>query len=235
VKVFLDGMPAWKKGKNLVISEAGALKNMMKEGDAFVLIDLRDPEAAAKGHIREAVSIPMKELAGAEGRFPKAKSAPIVLYPDGQAGVEAFNLVRGWGYKNASVLKGGLKGWKSARGKLTTGRPSTEVVYVKKLKPGEISAEEFSAVVKNRPKDKLILDVREGSSEGTLPGAVLIPQSELDARVGELPKDREIIIHCNTGILADMAQKTLEKHGYNVRTLNAVIQVAPDGSFEITE
>jgi len=219
----------------MLVSEAGGLKGMIKGGDAYVLVDLRDAATAAAGYLPGAVSLPVGDLAGAKERFPARKSAPVILYSDGQAGVDSFKVVRGWGYKNASVLRGGFKGWKKSEGKVLTGDVPTKIVYVRKLKPNHVATKEFKAIVDGKPADKLVLDVREGVSPGVLPGAKVVPQSELAASLDQLPKDREIVIHCNTGILAAMAQKVLQEKGFTSRYLNAVVQVSADGSYEITE
>ena len=59
--------------------------------------------------------------------------------------------------------------------------------------------------------------------------------NELADRLAELPKDKEVIVHCNTGIMASMALKTLKDNGYNARYVDAVVQVSPDGSFEVNK
>lgn len=228
-------MPAWKKDGNLLISEAGGIKGMIKGGDAYVLVDLRDASAASRGYIPGAVSLPRGRLAGAKDLFPARKSAPVILYGDSRAGEEDFRTVRGWGYKNASVLRGGFEGWKKSGGSVLTGDLPTEIVYVRKLKPTQVGIEEFKRVVESRPADMLVLDVRPPPTEGVLSGAAVIPQGELAASLGQLPKDKEILVHCNTGILASMAQKTLQEKGYRSRYLDAVVQVSADGSYEISE
>ncbi|MFC1826593.1 rhodanese-like domain-containing protein [Thermodesulfobacteriota bacterium] len=230
VKVLSSGLPGWKKSKGLVVLPANGLKKMIHEDASYVLIDLRSKNAADKGHIKGAVSIPEADLAAAKDKFPKDKSAPVILYSDGQASAEAFASVRGWGYKNATVLNGGAKAWD---GKFFPGETASEIVYVKKLKPGEITIDEFKQVATGKPADKVILDVRD-SGVSTIPGAINIPQAELAGRLAELPKDKEIIVHCNTGILANMALKTLKDNGYNARYVDAVVQVSSDGSFEIS-
>jgi rhodanese-related sulfurtransferase len=204
---------------------------MIHDDAAYVLVDLRSKEAATSGHIKGAVSIPEADLAAAKDKFPKDKSAPIILYNEEQASAETFVLVSAWGYKNTSVLKGGAKAWD---GKFFPGEPAGNIVYVKKLKPGQISIDEFKLVAADKPADKIILDVRDSGMTGTIPGAVTIPQSELTARLAELPKDKELIIHCNTGIMAGMALKTLHDNGYKARYLDAVVQVSPNGSFEVS-
>jgi rhodanese-related sulfurtransferase len=226
VKVLSSGLPGWKKSKGVFAMPANGLKKMIHQNTSYVLIDLRSKKAATAGHIKGAVSIPEAELAAAKDKFPKAKSAPIILYNDDPASAETFALVRGWGYKNASVLIGGAKAWD---GKFFPGDPGSKIVYVKKLKPGEITSAEFK-----KATGKVILDVRDSGTAGTISGAVHIPQAELAGRLAELPKDKEIIIHCNTGILASMALKTLKDNGYKARYVDAVVQVSPDGSFEVS-
>ena len=208
------------------------MKKMIHEDDAYVLVDLRSNKAATAGHIKGAVSIPEADLAAAKDKFPKKKSAPVILYSDGQASAEAFATVRGWGYKNTTVLKGGAQAWD---GKFFPGDPGSKIVYVKKLKPGQISAADFKKIASEKPQDKLILDVRDAGMEGQIPGSLNIPQAQLADRLAEVPKDKEIIIHCNTGIMASMSIKTLQDNGYQTRYLDAVVQVSPDGSFEISD
>jgi rhodanese-related sulfurtransferase len=232
VKVLSSGIPGWKKNKGLVVSEPNGLKKMIHDDDSYVLIDLRSKEAATAGHIKGAVSIPEADLAAAKDTFPKEKSAPIILYSDDQASEAIFATVRGWGYKNTSVLKGGANAWD---GKFFQGDPGSKIVYVKKLKGGQISVAEFTKIAADRPADKVILDVRDAGEEGHIAGDLDIPLEQLADRLAEVPKDKEIIIHCNTGIMAGMAHKTLQEKGYTTRYLDAVVQINPNGSFEITE
>jgi rhodanese-related sulfurtransferase len=105
LRVLTSGLPGWKKAKGLVVLPTNGLKKMIHENTSYVLIDLRSQKAST------AVSIPEAELAAAKGKFPKDKSAPVILYNDSQASEAIFALVRGWGYKNTSVLNGGASGW----------------------------------------------------------------------------------------------------------------------------
>jgi rhodanese-related sulfurtransferase len=232
VRVLSSGLPGWKGASGLVIMPANGLKKMIFEDDSFVLIDLRASEAARAGHIKGAVSLPEAGLAAAKDKFPQDKSAPVILYNDAQASPETFGLVRGWGYKNAAVLAGGAKAWD---GNFFPGEPASEIVYVKKIKPGQISIEEFQQIATEKPSGKIILDVRDSGAEGTIPGAINIPQGQLAGRLAELQKDKEYIVFCNTGILAGMSLKTLQDNGYQARYLDAVVQVSPDGAFEVSE
>jgi len=233
VKIFHAGMPAWKKASGLVVTGPAALEGWIKAGDSFVLVDLRDPAAAQQGFIPGAVSIPRDDLAAWRDRFPENKKAPIVLYDATQAGAEAFATVRGWGYVNTSVLAGGRASWK---GELKTGPLAQKIEYVKRLKPGEISIEEFRKIADTRPKGTLIVDVREQPVDNVLVGALPIAESEFEDRVSEVPKEKDVVIHCNTGILAKNAYDLLVAKGHKrVRFLNAVIIIGPNGAYDVTE
>lgn len=61
-----------------------------------------------------------------------------------------------------------------------------------------------------------ILDVRqpEEEAEGTIPGAKLIPLAELPGRVGELPADTEILVHCKAGGRSAKAVAFLHDAGF---------------------
>jgi rhodanese-related sulfurtransferase len=84
--------------------------------------------------------------------------------------------------------------------------------------------------------DKIILDVRDKDEviNGMIKGAINVPSGEIKDRLKELPKDKEIIAHCTTGIRAESAYDDLKEAGYKVRFLNAVIQIDKDGKYEIT-
>lgn len=235
MKVFHAGLPAWKKSGGLIVSGPVALDGWIKAGDNFVLVDLRDAEVAEKGFIPGAIGIPAKDLASWKERFPGNKKAPIILYDAAQASPEAFTTVRGWGYANTAVLRQGIGSWK---GELKTGplAAPAKIEYTKKLKPGEITIDEFKKIADTRPEGTLIVDVREQPVDGILVGALPLPQSQFEARFAEVPKEKTIAIHCNTGILAKMAYDTLIAKGYDkVGWLNAVVVIGANGAYEVTE
>lgn len=212
---------------------------MISQDIAHVLVDLRPEGDVKQGHIVNAVSVPVNGLTSAKDKFPADKSAPIILYAD--KADEAFKIVRGWGYPNTTVLQGGIEGWRKIGGQVSSGPAQTAINYVPKPRPGEISIEEFKAVAEaaamGKAQDKLILDVRDDDEAmtGMLVGAKSVPQGQLEARIAELPKDKEIIVHCVTGVRAEMAYATLKANGLKARFLNAVIQIDKDGKYEISK
>lgn len=229
-------MPAWKKAGNLVLSGPSYLKDIIEKDIAHVLIDLRSPTESGQGFIQGAVNIPINELAVAKDRFPADKSAPIILY-SATMSEEAFKTVRGWGYRETTVLRGGFEAWKQMGGKISGGDLKTVISYVPKPRPGEISIEEFKMIAENGSPDKVILDVRDvdEAMNGMLKDAMNIPAGQIKDKLSALPKDKEIITHCTTGIRAEMAHDDLRENGFKARFLNAVIQVDKDGKYEITK
>jgi rhodanese-related sulfurtransferase len=71
--------------------------------------------------------------------------------------------------------------------------------------------------------DVLVLDVRPAAeyAAGHIPGAVSVPLEELQARVGELPPDAEIVAYCRGPycLLASSALEMLRGHGFRARRL----------------
>jgi len=70
--------------------------------------------------------------------------------------------------------------------------------------------------------DAFLLDVRQPVElvVESVPGAVNIPLPELRARLGELPKDREILIICRSAQRAYYATRILLQNGFNARNLS---------------
>jgi rhodanese-related sulfurtransferase len=78
--------------------------------------------------------------------------------------------------------------------------------------PIEVSPQEAHTAVAG---GAYLLDVREPWEwqERHIPGAVLIPLVELPGRIGELPDDRDIYVHCRMGGRSRRAVDHLRQSG----------------------
>jgi len=83
-----------------------------------------------------------------------------------------------------------------------------------------ILAEQVLAKIKSGDKDFVIVDVRmpkeKKYDQGHLPGAIYIGFKELakPENLAKLPKDKEIIVHCDTGHEQNKALSVLRMLGY---------------------
>ncbi|MEO8899580.1 MAG: rhodanese-like domain-containing protein [Candidatus Dormibacter sp.] len=61
----------------------------------------------------------------------------------------------------------------------------------------------------------LLIDVREPweSEQQRVPGALLIPLSEVPVRLDEIPDDRAVFVHCRLGGRSAKAVDFLREHG----------------------
>jgi rhodanese-related sulfurtransferase len=227
VKVFHAGTPAWTKAGLPLLTSPQFVNERL---GYLVLIDTRGPEAAKQGHIQGAVALSLARLAQEKDQFPLDRKAYLVLYAK-DTNLEhlapAVKLIAGWGYNHVSVLAGGWDGWRAINGPTQQDQVRTKIVYLPRPLPGEINSDEFMNVVHNQPQDKLILDVRspDETASGILPGALAIPVESLASRLGELPKDKEIIVHCRTGARSQMAHSILKAAGFKTRYLNDKVEI----------
>ncbi len=69
--------------------------------------------------------------------------------------------------------------------------------------------------------DAFVLDVRtqEEWDEYHAPNATLIPLDELQARISEVPKDREILVVCRSGNRSQEGRDILLAAGYNATSM----------------
>jgi sulfur-carrier protein adenylyltransferase/sulfurtransferase len=84
----------------------------------------------------------------------------------------------------------------------------------------EVSPKAASGALQNG--GAVLIDVRQQSEydEVHIPGAILIPLATLPSRLGEIPADREIYVHCHMGGRSARAVDYLRASGrpnaYNV-------------------
>jgi rhodanese-related sulfurtransferase len=87
----------------------------------------------------------------------------------------------------------------------------------------------------------LAVDVREPEewTAGHVDGSLWIPLGELQARAGELPRDRSLVIVCRSGARSGYAADALVTAGYDASNLAgglhawaaAALPLVPDGGY----
>ena len=86
---------------------------------------------------------------------------------------------------------------------------------------GDVALAQWHEIATLDPDKTLVLDVRRADerAKGCIPGSLHIPLDELRGRLGELPKDKEIIASCQSGQRSYFACRLLTQHGFKVRNL----------------
>lgn len=202
----------------------GELESLVNAG-AWV-IDGRDRMAFAAGHVRGSLNIELNEGFGSYVGWLVPFGARLVLImpdPVTDSIPEAVLQLLRIGYDDvAGVLAGGIEAWS------TSGRPvrSYPTAAMRDLF-GRFQAHERTH----------ILDVRqpaEWRDEGTLPDSQQIFVADIPARLGEIPRDREVWVVCTTGHRSAIAASLLDAVGVDVRlvarggTIGWVERFAPE-------
>jgi rhodanese-related sulfurtransferase len=222
IKVYHAGAPAWQKAGNPLMTTHGFVSKRLEN---VVLIDTRGPEAAKQGHIEGAFAIALDKVINAKDQFPLDISVPVIFYAQDTGFASIAKVVEElalWVDHKMFVLEGGYKGWLKKGGPTAAEKIRTQIVYLPKPGPGEIVGDEFMNIVNGEPEDMLVLDVRtaDETSAGKIGWAKHIPLDDLQSRLGELPKGKEIIVYCGTGMRAQMAYNVLQNAGLKSRFLN---------------
>ncbi|RPI63290.1 MAG: pyridine nucleotide-disulfide oxidoreductase, partial [Planctomycetaceae bacterium] len=76
--------------------------------------------------------------------------------------------------------------------------------------------------VLGRTDAQVVLDVRtpDETAAGTIDGAINIPLDDLRARLGELPKDKELLVYCQAGLRGYIACRILSQSGFKCRNIS---------------
>ncbi len=86
---------------------------------------------------------------------------------------------------------------------------------------GDVGFAQWHEVAGLDPNRSVLLDVRRPDEweKGSIPGAIRMPLDDIRARMQELPRDREIVVHCQSGQRSYFACRLLAQHGFQVRNL----------------
>lgn len=88
-----------------------------------VVIDLRSPEAFARGHIVNAKNMPYEDLPANTDKIAKyAKKAIVAVCDAGVTSSKVVDSLRKSGLENVYGLKGGINAWTQANLPLVTGK-----------------------------------------------------------------------------------------------------------------
>jgi rhodanese-related sulfurtransferase len=108
------GMLVWpnlvRRGAKVSILQATQMINQGK----ILLVDVREDAEFAKGHMRDAKNIPLKQLTERVGEIDKFKSKPvIVICESGVRSSKASGQLKTAGFADVHILEGGMTAWQA--------------------------------------------------------------------------------------------------------------------------
>lgn len=95
--------------KDISIEES---KKLINEGNVNLILDVRNEDEFAKGHLKNAIQIPVKELKENLSDIEKFKDELVLVYcRSGKRSAEAVNILKENGFKNLVHMKDGISKW----------------------------------------------------------------------------------------------------------------------------
>lgn len=170
------------------------------------IVDVRTPSELIDGTVRGARHIPLAELMRRIGELDPDHPTAI-LCASGYRAATAAAALAAEGFADVSTVLGGIGAWRGAGLPLAIeGEDPMDIT--------EVGVEEADELVGS---SAYLLDVREADewSAGHAPAANWIPVAEVESRMDELPKDRQILAICRSGGRSAAATETLVGAGRN--------------------
>lgn len=114
IAVLSGGALLWpvltQRGKKATPLEVTQLINRGKA----TIVDVRDTDAFAAGHLRDARNIPLKDLKGRTGELDKLKNkTAVIVCQKGTRAYGAAKILEQAGFTDVVVLDGGIDAWQT--------------------------------------------------------------------------------------------------------------------------
>ena len=206
---------AWGADAEFTVISTDQLKAMI-DGDKinFLLIDARTKDEYQEAHIVGAISMPENKFDELLSLLPADKGRQLVFYCNGVKcgkSKKAAKKAAVVGYTNILVYGEGFPVWEEKSLKIVPGPD-----YAKKIETSKMSPSDLKKLMESGSKDFVVVDVRDESEykEGHIPGALNLPLETFASRSEVLPKEKKVIVYCNTGGRSYSAYRKLMKLAY---------------------
>lgn len=184
--------------------EPRELRDLIDGAGELAVLDVREEGVFSRGHLFRACSTPLSTLELSIHRLVPRKTTPIVLCDDDEAlAMRAVSVLRGLGYEDLAILRGGIDAWGRAGYEVFTGvnvpskafgefiehRDGTPSIAADELKR-RIDAAEDMVILDSRPMDEYQLM--------NIPGGLDCPGAELVYRVHEVvhSPSTTVVVNC---------------------------------------
>lgn len=179
-----------------------ALDEVLEMGDAGAqILDVRDAAEYAKGHLAGSINIGLGGQYATWAGTVLDRAKPIVIVAEPRREQEAALRLGRIGFDH---VKGYLDGGMAVLAE----RP--DLVWPTERVTARMVAEELAGAA--RP---VLLDIRSPREWAAkhIHGSVNIPLNHLQERIGEIPRDRRLAVHCAGGYRSSIAASILHQYG----------------------
>lgn len=169
--------------------------------DGAVVIDARDPQEFAAGHLRGAINVPVDgRMAETVGMVVGPDTPVVLMAPEGEEQEAALRLVR-IGFDRAMGYVEDTEEYLLAH--------QDQVQQASRLTPYHF--DELRSTC-----DLQVVDLRNAGEleQGRIPGTVHLPLAELRRRMDELDRTKPIVLHCAGGWRSSVGASLLRAAGF---------------------
>lgn len=169
--------------------------------DGCVVLDSRDPESFAGGHIPDALNVGLGSSFATWAGTVVPGDARILLVLDrpGDLWEAIWQLLRVGYALPVGWLAGGMRAWRTA---------ALPIEALPQLTVSELAS-------RLDTDDVRVLDVRQPTewASGHIPGATFVTGANLPERVSEVPEGTPLAVVCSSGYRSSVAASLLARHG----------------------
>jgi hydroxyacylglutathione hydrolase len=189
--------------KNLeAVLQPVELDEVLRLGEAGAqVLDIRDPGEYAKGHLAGSINIGLGGQYATWAGTVLDRTRPIVIIAEP-------------GREQEAALRLGRIGFDHVRGYLRGGMQALaerpDLVWPTERVTAQMAADELASA-----DPPLVLDIRNPREWQTkhISRSLNIPLNHLQERIGEVPRDRRIAVHCAGGYRSSIAASILHHYG----------------------
>ncbi|MAE75582.1 MAG: hypothetical protein CMJ85_01780 [Planctomycetes bacterium] len=174
---------------------------LAEKADGVTVLDGRDAEAFAENHLADSINVPLS------GRF--CSWAGTLLDP-----MDRFAIIAEPNGEREAAIRLGRVGFDNVVGFLKDGAPSLgqEPSCLRRTElptPADLD----KALSSSQPPVVLDVRTRREWNNGRIRGSLNVPLQELLGRLGDVPLNLPMIVHCETGYRSTIAASMLRANG----------------------
>jgi rhodanese-related sulfurtransferase len=194
-------------GRHWEVVTTQALRDLRERNPDLILVNVLPRIIHDQWHIPGSLNIPLGAIAARSAELPADKEARVVFYCMGRLcmySAKAADLAHEMGYNRLLVYRAGLLGW------LRAGLPVASSATYPEVEVPLISARRLAS-----DSDAYLLDLRPADhfARGHVAGSVNIDLEVLHERIGDLPRDRQIVLIDHKGKLTLTTGRYLASQG----------------------